>query len=221
MPIRSLLFALCFLPAAATLRAAELDLNAYDEDNALDVHEICAACHGEFGQGGGDGEYPRLAGLPAGYIAGQVEDFKSRKRLNIPMLPFATERELPAEDVRDIAIYLSRIKLAPKLPVFAEGTDSYTKLLATRQVFNVPRIEGDLARGRVVLQKGCAKCHGKRGAGRAQVPPLAGQYSSYIRRQIDHILAGRRSHPDPEKYLRPYDDADWQALLAYLSTLDD
>jgi cytochrome c553 len=207
--------------ATGTPRAAELDLNAYDEDNARDVHEICAACHGEFGQGGGDGEYPRLAGLPAGYIVAQVEDFKARTRLNISMLPFATERELPAEDVRDIAIYLSRLELPTAMPAFEEGTDSYAKLLAARRVFNVPRLQGDLARGKAVLKRGCAKCHGKRGEGRAQVPPLAGQYSSYIQRQIDQVLAGKRNHPDKETYLQPYGEDDWRALLAYLSTLDD
>jgi len=41
----------------------------------------CAGCHGPTGIGGKDGEYPRLAGLPAGYLsAGQ------RRRLSLARL---------------------------------------------------------------------------------------------------------------------------------------
>jgi hypothetical protein len=46
----------------------------------------------------GWGVYPRLAGLNADYLAEQLEKFKSRERGNIPMIPFANEREFPARD---------------------------------------------------------------------------------------------------------------------------
>jgi cytochrome c553 len=199
----------------------DLDLDAYDEYNARDINEICAACHGEYGQGGGNGVYPRLAGLPAEYIAAQLRDFKSRARLNIPMLPFATDRELPEEDLRDIAIYLSRLELLTKMPVLDEGLTAYEKLLVAARIFNIPRLNGDMARGSRVLKESCKSCHGKRGEGRARVPQLAGQFSVYIRLQIELILAGERTHPDVEELFGDYGEADWEALLARLSVLDD
>ena len=201
--------------------AAPLDLEAYDPDNAQDIMELCAGCHGEYGQGGGDGEYPHLAGMPAAYLVAQLEDFKTRERLNIPMLPFATDRELPAEDIRDISIHLSRLELLTRMPDVPEETSSYERLLIAGRVFNVARLEGDLARGRRVLKNSCAKCHGKEGEGRARVPQLAGQYSKYIRVQIELIVAGERKHPDIDEYFGPHDADDWDALLAHLSTLDD
>ena len=36
----------------------------YDPENGEEINELCAGCHGEFGQGGKEGEYPRLAGQP-------------------------------------------------------------------------------------------------------------------------------------------------------------
>ncbi|MCK4676216.1 MAG: NapC/NirT family cytochrome c, partial [Gammaproteobacteria bacterium] len=91
-----------------------------DMDYAEEINGTCAGCHGEFGEGTSDGEYPRLAGLDATYLAQQLRDFKARDRLNIPMTPYTTERELPEEDVVLIAAYLSQIKLKSKLPPIDE-----------------------------------------------------------------------------------------------------
>jgi cytochrome c553 len=41
----------------------------YDPENAQEILGTCAGCHGNNGQGGGDGTYPRLAGMRAEYIA--------------------------------------------------------------------------------------------------------------------------------------------------------
>ena len=71
--------------------AAE-DTEEIDIEYAEEINDTCAGCHGEFGEGSIDGEYPRLAGLDEEYLASQIRHFKSRERLNIPMLPYATER---------------------------------------------------------------------------------------------------------------------------------
>jgi len=199
----------------------ELDEAAYDPDNGEEINEICAACHGEYGQGGADGTYPRLAGLSARYIAKQLRAFKSRERMNIPMMPYATERELPEEDVRDIAIFLSRIKLHSAMPDFDEETTSYEKLLTAKRVFNVAAVEGHAVRGRALYTKTCKKCHGADAAGRGKNPPLAGQYTNYLRRQIDLFLSGERAHKSVDKIMRPRTDEDWTHLFAYLSRIDD
>ena len=78
-----------------------------DMEYGEEINELCAGCHGEFGQGSGDGEYPRLAGMDRQYLVRQLQYFKDRSRLNIPMLPYATERELPDKDVQAVSAYLS------------------------------------------------------------------------------------------------------------------
>ena len=40
---------------------------AIDMENGEEINEVCAGCHGEFGQGGKAGEYPRLAGMPGAH----------------------------------------------------------------------------------------------------------------------------------------------------------
>jgi len=72
-----------------------------------EINEVCASCHGEFGQGGKGGQYPRLAGLPENYLAEQLLRFRKRERINIPMLPYTEERELPDEDLLAVSAYLS------------------------------------------------------------------------------------------------------------------
>jgi cytochrome c553 len=198
-----------------------LDESSYDPDNGEEINEICAGCHGEYGQGGGDGTYPRLAGMPAKYTAIQLRAFKSRERINIPMFPYATERELPEEDLRDISIFLSRIELYSKMPDLAEGATAYEKLLITKRVFNVARVEGDIEKGRVFYDQNCKKCHRPDGAGRGTNPPLAGQFTVYLRRQIDLFLSGERAHKNVDKYMRPPTDQDWNDLFAYLASVDD
>jgi len=90
---------------------AEENAPVVDLELGEEINETCAGCHGEYGQGSIDGEYPRLAGLTAEYIARQLRNFKQRERINIPMLPYTNDRELPEEDLVSIAAYLASIQL--------------------------------------------------------------------------------------------------------------
>jgi cytochrome c553 len=203
-----------------------------DMEYAEDINGTCAGCHGEFGEGTSDGEYPRLAGLDAAYIAQQLRNFKTRDRLNIPMTPYTTERELPEDDVVLIAAYLSQIDLPAKLPPIDETKefDALARLKASGRVINVARYPGDIEKGRQFYQKECAGCHGEAGQGKAardksnmKIPPLAGQYSVYITRQIKKFRSGERLHDDPRDadIFKSFSDAEIDNMLAYLSTLDD
>ena len=100
---------------------AEGETPAIDLELGEEINETCAGCHGEYGQGSIDGEYPRLAGLTAEYIARQLRNFKQRERINIPMLPYTNERELPEGDLVSIAAYLASIQLPTKLPPINEA----------------------------------------------------------------------------------------------------
>ena len=91
--------------------AGEHRIPDFDPDDAEEIMEVCAGCHGIHAQGTRDGEYPRLAGLAPAYLAREIQLFKERKRINIPMIPYANDHELPPEDVRTITAYLASIQL--------------------------------------------------------------------------------------------------------------
>ena len=206
---------------AAATELPEIDLELGEE-----INETCAGCHGEYGQGSIDGEYPRLAGLTSSYIARQLRLFKQRQRINIPMLPYTNERELPEGDLLAIAAYLSAIRLPTKLPpIDAADFDALERLEASKRVVNISPYPGNVEAGSRVYRKECASCHGKDGYGDSKhdIPQLAGQYSLYLRRQVENIRRSERLHDDPgdAELFREYSDTEINDILAYLATLDD
>lgn len=210
------------LPPLAPL-AADPDLELGEE-----ILETCAGCHGDKAQGTPDGEYPRLAGLDAHYIARQITLFKTRERINIPMIPYANDRELPDEDVVAIAEYLSRIDLPAKLPPVeqvGEGFDALARLEASKAVLNIPRYPGDVAAGGRIYRRECAGCHGAdaRGIPQKGAPMLAGQHSAYLLRQIGRFRKGERRHEADRDgaIFRAFGDDEIRDILAWLSVQDD
>ena len=210
---------------AATGSASEL--SELDMEYGEEINETCAGCHGVFGQGSIGGEYPRLAGLDAEYIAKQLSDFKLRKRINIPMIPFANDRELPGDDVRIIAGYLASIRLPTKLePIDEENFDALERLHASKRVVNISEYPGNIELGRKVYDDECASCHAKDGYGKKKkkAPMLAGQYSEYLLRQIQLFRTGKRLHDeeqDDQELFIEFSDEVINGMLAYLATLDD
>ncbi len=208
---------------ALALAVVLIAIPAYGEDleNGEEIYEVCAACHGPYGQGGGGGVYPRLAGMDAEYLADQMEAFKSRERENIPMLPYATERELPEEDVEDVAAYLMQIKLAKHLPPIDVPMDALERLNQAKKVLNIPLAPGDQANGKKFYDTSCARCHGTQGEGTARGPLLAGQHIKYLKKQIERFVDGQRKHMKTKRDFVDRPATDITDLWAYLSTLDD
>lgn len=204
-----------------SLPAAGAQESAYDPDNARDIMRVCAACHGEFGEGGGGGVYPRLAGLHRDYLATQIRKFKDHSRENIPMIPYATERELPENEVRNISIFLSEIKLANRMPELDPKMDAYERLMIAKRVLQIPKAPGDVEKGAAFYKDECAVCHGKLAEGKGEKPPLAGQHTRYLRAQFERYQRAERDHPDREDIFKGRSDEEWQNLLAHLSILDD
>jgi len=206
---------------------AKSDQQELDMEYGEEINETCAGCHGVYGQGSFEGEYPRIAGLDPDYIVKQLNDFKQRKRINIPMIPFANNRELPGNDVRVIAEYLSSIQLPTKLqPVDEENFDALERLEASKKVVNIGDHPGNIERGKKTYLKDCADCHAKDGYGikKKRAPRLAGQYSEYLLRQIKLYRSGKRLHDDDRDDIELFneiDDGTFDDILAYLSTLDD
>ena len=209
--------------------AAQAPAYDYDAGNGEEINEVCAGCHGEFGQGGKDGEYPRLAGQPAEFIAKQLHLFRQRSRPNLAMVEYVDHRQMPDKDIRDVSIYLAGIELQTKLPPVDENApdfDAYERLLASKRLMQIPRAKGDIEKGQKIYRKECASCHGREGWGdpKKAVPMLAGQYISYLWRQVEKYRKQIRIHDDKapdEELLAEFSDGELQDIFAYLSVVDD
>ena len=220
---------LCVMPAFAS---------APEQESGKEIYGPCAACHGELGQGGKRGEYPRIAGQRAAYIEYSLKKFRSRERINIPMFPYTQERELSDADIKAVAAYLASIELPTKIPDFKPTDDALTRLKAMEKVMIIPKLEGDLANGKRLYQEECAYCHGVDGRGKTRFPMLVGQYTNYLQKQINAFVKGERPHDkvaddDEEEddkrkpagvqrgVLNRLAEKDIQDILAYITHLQD
>ena len=180
-----------------------------DLERGEEINGVCAGCHGDQGQGGKGGEYPRLAGQSARYLKDQLKAFRSRTRVNIPMFPYTQERELPDADIEDVAEYLASLR-APGSPPTAMNKEADT-----------PRADGDRDKGAAIYREECAYCHRGNGSGAGEFPMLAGQYTNYLRKQIAAYRRKERPHDgeEPGGVLDTLSEEDIRNALAYLTTL--
>jgi cytochrome c553 len=189
-------------PGVADGDAATLQMVALGKGQAWS----CASCHGEAGQG--NLNTPRLAGQPAEYLHKQLQDFKTGLRHNESMQFVA--RALSGEDMAKLASYYAGIKLSTAV---------------------APTLGGDLARGRVIAEKGdwktdvpaCFSCHGMGGEGVAPgFPALAGQKPDYIFGQLAAWHKGERKN-SPQALMdgiaRRMSFEDMRAVADYLASM--
>jgi cytochrome c553 len=139
------------------------------------------------------------------------------------MFPYTQERELSDEDIKDISAYLAGIELSNKMPTFKGNEDALTRLQMVDRVMIIPRAEGNLEHGEALYQKQCASCHGKTGKGRGMFPMLVGQYTNYLKRQVDLYLKGDRPHDEEGVVgvLNGLKERDIQDILAYLTSIQE
>lgn len=207
------------------------------QDSAKDIYATCAACHGDLGQGGKRGEYPRLAGQRPGYIEYSLRKFRSRERINIPMFPYTQERELSDADIKAVSAYIAGIELSTRVPDFKPTDDALTRLEAMQNIMIIPKLDGDLANGSKLYKEECAYCHGADGRGKTRFPMLIGQYTNYLQKQIDAYIKGERPHDaiddDEEEDAKPktptkkvgvlnrLTEKDIRDILAHITRLQD
>ena len=217
------------LLGTACALGADFSFEEADLENGEETNEVCAGCHGQFGQGGKEGEYPRLAGLPACFIAKQLVLFRDRSRKDLAMVEYVDHRQMPDPDIVDISAYLASIELPGKLPPVdksARDFNAYERLLASERVVQIPRVEGDVQAGKKLYKRECGSCHGSEGWGDEDdgVPMLAGQYTNYLWRQVDKYIEKLRIHdemePD-EDLLGEFTREQLRDIFAYLSIVDD
>ena len=186
---------------APTARA--VDPSAIARDGAPGI-PACASCHGAAGQG--QARFPRLAGLDAGYLRKQLDDFAAGRRASPVMAPVAG-RLAPAD--RDaLARYFAR-QAAPAAAPVAEPTPPPR---AARIAW-----QGAWDRG----TPACVQCHGPGGVGvGAHFPALAAQPAGYLADQLRAFRAGTRRN-DPQQLMRTaaaaLDDAEVEAVAAWFA----
>lgn len=179
----SLIAALAAL-AGCTLPASETDVALTQtgelvalSGGASGAPNACFTCHGMEGQGDGV-SVPRLAGLDAGYLQKQMEDYAADVRHHDVMSAIA--RRMDPDSRRDVALY------------YASLPPPVTPVVPARPM---PAVwsRGDPERG--VLA--CATCHGADGQGVGPGnPAVAGQPAAYTIDQLEQWQgAERRNDP--------------------------
>jgi len=178
-----------------------------DMERGKTLNRQCALCHGFHAQGILGGKYPRLAGLPEYYLLEMMEKYKDNTLEYPAMTVVGGLRNLSQEDLESLAAFISDIDLEEVSPL------------------DIPTAPGDVENGEDLYKGDCKTCHGRKGEGkkRKESPPLRGQYTEYLARQIEMFKKKERIHADDEED-ETFDDYEPQEIadmLAFISTLDD
>lgn len=132
----------------------------------------CVTCHGARGEGNGF-DTPRLAGLPAGYLQKQMEDYAAGLRSH--------------EVMRDVARFLDsheRVSVANHYAAMPPRAFSLEMRPVTGEA--VAAVTPGLYAG------ACQQCHGVAGAGTANGPPLNAQPAFYLTQQLQDWQVSKR-----------------------------
>ena len=175
-------------------------------------YTVCAACHGQNGEGMQALNAPKLAGQSEWYLRRQLENYKSGLRgthegdlYGRTMAPMANS--LATDEA--ISNVIAHIQSMPDTPAPAT-------------------IEGDVANGER-LYRVCAYCHGTDGMGvqALNAPRAAGMTDWYLERQLQNFKSGvRGSHLNDFYGMQMgfmgrilQDDHAIKDIVAYINTL--
>jgi len=193
--------ATCALFGSATAALAAGDATAGRAKSAT-----CAACHNADGNSANP-EYPKLAGLGAGYLFKQLQEYKDGTRPNAIMLGMSAA--LSEQDMLDLAAFyasqtITRGAADPELAPLGQATF----------------LGGNLSSG----VSACMACHGPAGAGNpaAKFPALAGQHAQYTEAQLKAFRSMERAN-DAGQMMRNIaarmTDAEIKAVSSYIQGL--
>ena len=201
-----LLFTSCLAFAAhANQEALEL-FNRLNADPALRQQayaaaqeriRFCVHCHGENGNSTRE-RIPNLAQQNPVYLFNSFEKFASGERTEYVMSQLA--KNLTLEERVNIAIYFGQQRVLPH----AEPVDEALR-----------------AQGEAMFARTCIACHGAQAQGKEDMPRLAGQPATYVRKALtrfrdkDPSRAGSVMMAVAEKF----SDQEIAALAAYVQTL--
>ncbi|MGB4858197.1 MAG: c-type cytochrome [Dokdonella sp.] len=169
---------------------------------------VCGACHGMDGNSI-DKTFPKLAGQNEAYIARQLDLFKTGKRMNPIMMPFASM--LSEQDMHDVGAYFA---VQDTLP----GVADEQFVARAQELYR----GGDAKLG----VPACMACHGPDGRGMAGTgyPHVAGQWSEYVAATLTQWKAGTTWADDVNGKVMPsivarLSESDIAALASYMNGL--
>ena len=201
------LWALCQL----TPLHAQTQVQAFKDDMA-ERTRACTACHGEQGQAGPDGYYPRLAGKPSGYLFNQLKNFQEgRRHYNL-----MTRLVDPLSDayLLEMADYFSNLKL-PYPPAARPSERVSQRILSDGKKL---ALEGDSTR----QVPACSSCHGTQLTGiQPNVPGLLGLPLDYLNAQLGAWQTHQRKAASPDcmsDIVQRLTSEDLVAVATWLST---
>jgi sulfide dehydrogenase cytochrome subunit len=164
---------------------------------------ICAACHGEDGEGVGYEYVPIIAGTPAAHLEEALFAYKDGARhcVGVPVMCQAI-KPLSDEDVVELAAYYAA------MPRLSSGEEFDAKLAAV---------------GKIIHDDLCAQCHvlpTDENVEDALGIPLNGQRAAYLRMALGAYLTGDRETlvPIMADKLRELDQGKIDALIHYYSS---
>jgi cytochrome c553 len=196
--------------AALFASAAHADDTGKIPDTLKQRIAACTSCHGEQGEGGNNGFFPRLAGKPEGYLLRQMQDFRNGLR-HYPVMEY-TVRPLTDEYMQEIAGYFA----TQEVPYQVHKPAKIAAALMTRGEQLVTK--GDPARN----VPACSSCHGERLTGvQPDIPGLVGLPYDYISAQLGSWRTHTRSTAAPDcmaTITGRLSDSDISAVSAWLSS---
>lgn len=177
-------------------------------------YAVCAACHGQNGEGNMALNAPRIAGQEAWYVRRQIEYYKTGVRGTQPGDEFGPQMAPMANTLATDAMVANVAAYIESMPdVSVEET-----------------VTGDIARGRKLFDPTCGICHGEDATGvwAVNAPKLAGMSDWYLVRQLQYFKSGvRGEHPGDEFGFQMTsmvtalkDDQAIRDVVAYINTLD-
>ena len=201
------------LGASSAAFAQDEAIPAFKQLDSMEARvQGCVTCHGQSGQGTGNGLFPRIAGKPAGYLYNQLVAFRDGTRKYTPMNYLVAY--LPDPYLREMAEHFAALR-----PAFMardrQSADSAT--LARGQVLVAT---GDSKRG----IPACIACHGNGLTGmNPGIPGLVGLRAQYIAGQLTRWRVGERHAAEPDCMKRiatRLSETDIAAVAGWLSQQD-
>lgn len=151
----------------------------------------CISCHGIDGKGTPAAGFPRLAGLPADYIAKQLRDVKMGGTRQSAVMQ-ATADALSDEEITAVAnAYAALPKVNVTAPIPDRPVPGTGAWIALRGAWdrNIPE---------------CTLCHGPSGIGVGSTfPPLAGQSAMYLEAQLKAWKGNKVDSPSKRSGKKP------------------
>jgi cytochrome c553 len=193
------------LAGAMALSSAQTippDIQKAAEEKAVN---LCSTCHGPRGIST-SAEFPILAAQRAGYLAAQIDAFKSQTRAEKDAHDFmwGIAGRLDEKIITGIAAYYAAQPPAPG------RTDNPSIVAKGKELFDKGLIDRGIP--------ACASCHGASGEGLADFPRLAGQHAKYVAKQLTYIQTLTRAAPVMHGIVKDLTPDEIQAVATYVQS---